>query len=89
MKPSDFEQAKYLEVEIKKIKDLRECLMLRPDIDKKIIIKGQKHDGSTLALEFDIENSYGFFKDDLINLVEETYNRIKKEFEKYVKEKEE
>lgn len=84
MKKSDFEMAKYLEEEMKKLNSLKESLMLRDDFDKKIIINGQHNDGSTLEFEFDLEHSYGFFLEDLTYLVEQTYIRVEKEFKKYV-----
>lgn len=77
MNKREFEQAKYLEREMEKLKTLKKFLTQK-DVEKKIIA------GQTFVL--DIEHSYGFFKEDLIDLVEETYNRVKAEFEKYVKE---
>ncbi len=87
MKPSDFEQAKYLETEMIKLKTLLDRLKTRKDIDKKIVFEGFTNGfGEEIPqFEFDINHSYGFFREDLMDIVEKTYARVQEQFEKYVK----
>lgn len=88
MTKADFRQAKYLENEINKLTELKEALEKRKtDFEKKIIIT---HDNTNknfenYRVEFDINNSYGFFREDLLDVVCKTLNRVEEEFEKYVR----